>query len=50
MRFFNTYEGNIHQEQAIFKPNELDNLKEEIHSLKLKTRTLKIQARKGKYD
>ena len=29
----NIYEGNIQQEYAIFEPNEIDKLKEEIHGL-----------------
>ena len=40
----NTYEGNIEQEYAIFEPNEVDKLKEEIHGLKLENETLEIQA------
>ena len=43
----NTYEGNIQQEHETFEPNEVDKLKEEIHSLKLENKTLKIQAIEG---
>lgn len=41
---FNTNEGNIQQEHAIFETNEVHKLKEEIHNVKLENETLKIQA------
>ena len=40
----NTYEGNMQQKHAIFEPIEVDNLREEIHGLKLENEMLKIQA------
>ena len=44
MLSFNTNEGIIQQEHAIFKTNEVHKLKEEIHNLKPENETLKIQA------
>ena len=44
MVFLNTYHGNIQQGHAIFEPEEVDKLKEEIYDLKLENKTLKIQA------
>lgn len=38
------YEENIQHEYAIFDPNEVSKLTDEIHGLKLENETLKLEA------